>query len=171
MLTYFKEKLTGIKAKIRYIPPVYLTIPTIVLICSLVIRLTTGSTHIVYNVLGGRGIFPGAFTYTLLYTLRLLMCSVVLVHIMCVCRTFKDNVRVCIYASLPVLLMLFEYRLIFGGISLILAMVFSILSPVLSILSVISAYGKNKYISVLVLIFAFLQLIFFVQLISLAVCI
>jgi len=68
-------------------------------------------------------------------------------------------------------MLLLEYKLIFGGVSLILAIAFSVLCGFFAVVSIVTARIKYRSVSVVMLIFALLQLIHFIQLISLSVCI
>ena len=163
--------------KIKYrlfrlpIPRWYVVILFLMLFCALIIRLSTGGTHVVYNALGHRGIFPGPFLYCISYVLRIALFSVALGFCMYVCRTYREGAVPLILNLITSALLLLEYKLIFGGVSLILAMLFCILSGFFCVISVILLKVKSRGVSACALAFALLQFIFFIQLISLSVCI
>ena len=48
---------------------VFILIPAVVFLASLIVRLSTGGTYLIYNALGSRGIFPDNGVYTFLYVL------------------------------------------------------------------------------------------------------
>lgn len=171
MYVKIQKIVLRLKCWISGVPLAYLFIPLIVLFCSLIIRLATGTTHVIYNVLGNRSLFPGPILYSVSYFFRLILCSILSVYMMSLCRAFKESVTVWMLAVLPVLLMLFEYRLIFGGISLILAILFCVFEIFFSILATIRSRYKNRAVFFVLLIYVILQTVFLIQTISLAVCI
>ncbi|MBQ4066741.1 MAG: hypothetical protein IJD22_03750 [Clostridia bacterium] len=143
----------------------------VVLTSSIIIRLLTGPTHIIYNVLGGRGIFPGPFAYTLFYFVRTTLGTWVLTFCIFSSSVYENRLRAISLSGASIIMLLLEYRLIFGGISLILAIAFAALAGSFSVASVVCSRTRSRSISVIMLAFAFLQMIHFLQLISLAVCI
>ena len=152
-------------------PKSALIVAILIVLAAVIIRVATGGTHLIYNALGDRGIFPGPLAYTLLYFVRLLLCSVMLSYYLFSYCIYEDRIKIVLPAFVAVILLLLEYRMIFGGISLVLSVVFSALCAVLILVTVMTSRYKNKYISVLMILFVVLQAVHFVQLISLAVCI
>lgn len=171
MFEKFKRKICLTLVRLKYLPRYYIVIPVLVFISSIIIRIMTGGTHIVYNALDGRGIFPGPVVYALFYYLRLLICSILMTCGLVKCKCFEYKLNSCLTAVASVLLLLFEFKLIFGGVSIILTMLFTLVSAILVLISVSVSKIQNKAVSILALIFVILQIVFFVQLISLAICI
>ncbi len=171
MFSRIRAKLFALRARLLCIPKGYYTVTILLLMAALVIRFATGGTHMIYNVLQGRGAFPGPFAYSVLYVIRITLSGVVLTFSLyshSVCDEGKKGV---VIALLCVMLILLEYKLVFGGVSLVLAVTFAVVAPILSLLSVIVTKIKNKFVSVSCFALAFLQSITVFQLVSLAVCI
>jgi len=149
----------------------YIIVPALLVISALIIRLTTGGTHIVYSVLGERGIFPGPFVYTLFFNLRLSLSGILLAYTLTSRYAYSERLRLYLASLASSILMLFEYKLIFGGISLVLCMAFTVLSVFLCFYSLLGYRYKGKCIWIILISYAVLQFIFFIQLVSLFVCI
>ncbi len=165
------RKVRFLAFKIRYIPKGYLLILISMLLGALIIRLSCGTTHLVYNALGSRGLFPGQFFYCVSYILRTVLLSIVLYFSLYVLRIYAEGAIPVIFAAASAVMMLLEYKMIFGGVSLILEMLFTALGGFFAVLTVILLKIKCKWVSVAALLFALMQLIFFIQLISLSICI
>ena len=167
----FRNKLNSIFEGFRCFTLGDIAVPLMVLISALFIRLSTGGTHCIYVALGGRGFFPGPFLYSLFYVLRLIMASFLLSHFLFERKCVRVKVNVCIVSVISVVLLLLEYRLIFGRISLLLAMAFTVVSGILLMTAAVMSGTYKRGISIAVILYTVFQLIFFVQLISLAICI
>ncbi|MBE6587257.1 MAG: hypothetical protein E7647_02445 [Ruminococcaceae bacterium] len=157
--------------RVGCVPKIFLIIPALMLASALIIRLSTGGTHLIYTVLGGRGIFPGPFLYTVLYSVRLILFGIIFAFSVFSFRVYDERLRTVLPCVLSAIMLLLEYKLIFGGVSLILAIAFSVLCGFFAVVSIVTARIKYRSVSVVMLIFALLQLIHFIQLISLSVCI
>ncbi len=165
------RKVRFLALRVMYIPRMYIIILLLMLLCSLIIRLTSGGTHLVYNALGQRGIFPGQLFYCVFYILRIVLFSIVLYFSLYAQKIYCEGlIPVALTVSTAVLLLL-EYKMIFGGVSLILEMLFTVTCGFFTVLAVIILKIKNRWVSVAALSFALLQLVLFVQIISLSVCI
>ena len=171
MLNKILRKISIFFWRLTYIPRGYIFILSVMLFAALIIRLSTGGTHIVYNALGNRGIFPGPFLYFVCYIMRVVLFSIVLYFSLYVQRIYGEGLIPLILIVCTAVLLLLEYKMIFGGVSLILEMLFCVLSGFFCILSIILAKVKHPFVSVAALIFSLLQLILFVQIISLSICI
>jgi len=171
MLRNLRVRLCALRLRFLLIPKGYFTISILLIIAAVVIRLSTGGTHIIYNALQGRGLFPGPFVYSIMYYLRLMISGIILTFLMYSCSLYGERLRPLIISVVSTFLLLLEYKLIFGGVSLVLSIAFSVLIPFLTAISVILSREKSKIISLLMLVFAVLQIVACVQTISLAVCI
>ncbi len=171
MLEKFRRKLSICQSKLRFIPGYYAFTVIIMFVGALMIRMTTNNSHLIYNALDGRGIFPGPFVYMLGYFLRLFVCAVILAYCTFSRRIYEERVKAVLFSLICSVMMLWEYKLIFGGVSLALALLFCLASPFFAVLSFLSVRIKERSVALAVLIYAVLQMIFFVQLISLIICI
>ncbi|MBR6676317.1 MAG: hypothetical protein IKL24_03195 [Clostridia bacterium] len=171
MVKRIRAKLYALKNRLLCIPRGYFTVTLLLFAAAVVIRLATGGTHIVYNVLQGRGAFPGPFAYTLLYFCRILLSGIVLTFTLYSHSACKESSRGVVFALLSTMLLLLEYKLIFGGVSIVLAVTFAAVSSVITLLAIIATRVKSKYVSICSFIFVLLQAVSIFQLISLAVCI
>ena len=171
MLYVIKRSVRGVLRGIINVPIIYTVIQIVSFSFSIIIRLSTGGTHIIYNALGGRGIFPSAAWYLIFYSIRLFLCGVILAFVFYYARIYKDCIRPVAPAVIACLFLVCEYKLIFGGVSLVLAIAASLLIPLLLFISLSKSYRKSKSIFIMYIVLTFLQLLFFVQLISLSVCI
>ena len=171
MLMKCRAKLKILLARLRFIPKYYVFVPNLHLLAELFIRLSVGGTHIIYNALGQRGIFPGPFVYSLMFIIRSILSSIVLAHLLFSRTIYEERTKVVFFGLLSSFLILFEYKLIFGGVSLVLAIVFSLVAPLSGGLAVSLCRIKNKAITLSFFALLILQVILFIQLISLSVCI
>ncbi len=166
-----RTRIYSAAAKIKFMPKCYVIIPLLIIVSAIIIRLATGGTHVIYSALGGRGFFPGPFLYWIFYLLRLTLCSIILTFMLFTPHIYNERLRCVLFSIAVVILLLFEYRLIFGGVSLILAIAFAVFAAVLCFFSVAMARFKNRYISISLIVFIVLQAIHFAELISLLTCI
>ena len=148
---------------------VFILIPAVVFLASLIVRLSTGGTYLIYNALGSRGIFPDNGVYTFLYVLRTVLLGLIAAYLLCFCRERRGYLNTVLPLTIACVIFVLEYRMIFGGVSLILSIVFSLAVPILMLLSIISTYILKRWILILWIIFAVLQTVLFVQLISLSI--
>ena len=147
---------------------VFVLIPAVVFIASLIVRLSTGGTYLIYSALDSRGIFPDNVCYTFLYTVRTVLLGLIAAYLLCFCREQRGYLNTIFPLTIACVMFVLEYRMIFGGVSLILSIVFSLAVPILTLLSIIRTYILKLWIFVLWIIFAVLQAVLFVQLISLS---
>lgn len=171
MLMKCRAKLNNLFARSRFIPKYYLFVPILLLLAAFIIRISVGGTHIIYNALGQRSIFPGPVLYSLSFIVRSILSSIVFAYLLFSRCIYEERIRVVFFGLLSSFLILFEYKLIFGGVSLVLAMVFSLLSPLFDFLALSMCRIKKRSVTVVCLVFFVLQLILFIQLISLSVSI
>lgn len=170
MLEKLRNKVSIHVSKLKFIPGYYIFTVSVLIICAVIIRLTTNNTHLIYSALDNRGFFPGPFIYMLGYFIRLCLSSVILGFCTFSRRIYEERVKVVALSLLCAVMMLLEYKLIFGGVSLVLAIFFSIICPLCAVLAFISVRIKDKAVGAIVLSYVILQIIFIIQLISLAVC-
>ena len=171
MLNNILRKVGSLFRRVSCLSRLYVIILSFMLFSALIIRLSTGGSHLIYNALGQRGIFPGPFLYCLFYIIRVLLFSVVLYFSLYVQRIYGEGFLPLLTSVCAAVLLLLEYKMIFGGVSLILEMLFCILSGFLCVLAVILLKIKHRWVSLAALVFALLQLILFIEIISLSICI
>lgn len=171
MLEKFRRNISLYISKIKFIPGYYLFTIIVLFAGAIIIRLTTNNTHLIYSALDNRGFFPGPFIYMIGYYTRLCFCAILLAYCTFSRRIYEERLKVVVLALLCAVLMLIEYKLIFGGVSLILAIFFSIVSPLCSNAAFLSVRIKESAVGIAVLVYSILQIIFLIQLISLAICI
>ncbi|MBQ3528689.1 MAG: hypothetical protein IJA52_09080 [Clostridia bacterium] len=147
---------------------VFVLIPAVVFIASLIVRLSTGGTYLIYSALDSKGIFPDNVSYTILYAVRTVLLGLIAAYLLCFCREQRGYLNTILPLTIACVMFVLEYRMIFGGVSLILSIVFSLAVPILTLLSIIRTYIIKLWIFVLWIIFAVLQAVLFVQLISLS---
>ena len=171
MLNNLFRKVRNMFWRLNCVPKLYIFILSLMLLSALIIRISTGGTHLIYNALGHRGIFPGPFLYALFYILRIILFTIVLYFSLYAQRTYGEGIIPLLSVICAAVLLLLEYKMIFGGVSLILEMLFCILSASLAVLTVILLKVKHRWVSLAALIFALLQLVLFIEIISLSICI
>lgn len=171
MLEKCRNKLRLCCAKLRFVPGYYIFTVSVLLICAFIIRLSENNTHIIYSALDNRGFFPGPFGYTVCYFLRLCLCAILLAYCTFSRRIYEERVKAVALSLLCAVLMLLEYKLIFGGVSLVLALFFTVLSPLLSAAAFLSVKIKEGIVGIAVTAYIILQAVFLAQLISLSLCI
>jgi len=171
MLNKLKEKIYNLKSGYQLLPRGYFLVPFLVFFSSIIIRLSTGGTYYVYNALNGRGLFPGPFAYSFFFFIRLIICSEILAYVLYYVNIYRDKLGKAMYILFANLLLLLEYKLIFGGISLILAVVSSVSVCLFTAMSIIKLRISGKIIKASAFCLLVLQAIFIIQLISLSFCI
>ena len=148
-----------------------IVIPLILVFASLLVRTSTGGTHLIYSALGDRGLFPSSTIYSFLFTVRIVIFGVISGHVLTINKITCSSFKTIWMLTLSAVLLILEYKMIFGGVSLVLSIVFSIAIPVLVFFSIKSLFTYNSHIAILCFVFFVLQIILFVQLISLSICI
>ena len=170
MLEKLKRNISFYLNRLKFIPSYYIFTAAIMICGAIVIRITTKNPHLVYSALDNRGIFPSAFSYMIFYFLRLIMSSLITAYYVFSRRIYEERAKTVILTVATAVMMLLEYKLIFGGVSLLLAIFFSLLSPVCAVYSFLILRCKEKITGIITVIYSVLQLIFLFQLVSLAIC-
>lgn len=171
MFEKIKSKARTVAFRCRAVPKCYIIMPMIVVAAALIIRLTTGGTHLIYNALDSRGIFFGPFLYSLFYTVRLILSTVILTYILFSRCVINERGKSVVLSLIGVILLLLEFKLIFGGVSLVLSVLFAVISPLLFVYALRCFVCYSRAVFIMTLVFIVLQGIHFVQVISLSICI
>ncbi len=171
MLEKYRRKLSLFCAKLKFIPGYYVFTVAVLLMGAFIIRMTTNNTHLIYSALDNRGFFPGPFLYMIGYLVRLCFIGIILAYCTFSRRIYEERVRAVALSLLCAVMMLLEYKLIFGGVSLVLAIFFSIVCPICAVAAFLSVRIKERAVALAVIAYIISQILFFVQLISLAICI
>ncbi len=171
MFAFFKIRLSILYQKLKLVSRAFFVIPIAVLLGAVIIRSVTGGSHVVYTALNGRGIFPGPFIYSLLFFVRLTICSIILTFTLQCVSVYRESIKIVLPILTAVVMLLLEYRLIFGGVSILLAILCAISVPFLTMLSFGKLRVKKRLFSVFTAVLFILQFIHTVQLVSLSFCI
>lgn len=171
MLNKLREIILNSKNACNLLPRGYFLVPVLVLFSSIIIRVSTGGTYYVYNALNGRGLFPGPFAYSLFFFLRLLICSEILAYILYCVNTYREKISKAMLILFANLLLLLEYKLIFGGISIILGILSSAGVCLFTFMTLKQFRITSNVIKTFALCLLILEGFFIIQLISLSFCI
>lgn len=167
MFTELKRDAASWIREIRENPVKTLTVPCCMLLLAFLFRIFSGSTAAFYSLLFCKGFFPGAFLYMLGHTVRIICAGLILTGVLFCRGLFELRWKAFACALVTCLILLIEYRIIFISMNPVLALFLcaaSIAAVFLNLKFYIKTCCPGACPALLLLI---LQIIFFIQLISL----
>lgn len=153
------------------IHPLCVFIPLSFIAVAFVIRLFSGGTVMLYTAVGNKGLFPKSFFYTLGYCLRIFSQGFACAFVLTGKRVYENKIPCVLIHSLLCISLLFEYRLIFISFRLFTALLLCAIRCAGDLFSIyLLRYSCEKYLYPVLLACAVFDGVFFVQLLSLILC-
>lgn len=157
------------KCQVRSEPHKVFLCPCILLMIALFVRLFSGSSAYLYNLLVCRGMFPGVILYTLMRMLRILCAGGILSAAFFAPGLYERRGKTLLPAAVICIVLLSEYRMLFFAIHPGLTLFLCILS-VLAAIRCLRIFLRGCCPGTLpTLCFLLLQSVFAVQLASLCI--
>ena len=116
------------------------------LLLALLVKANTGDTYMFCAYHSPTSIFPGRITYGFLYFLRIIILSLMIGESLDYCKTVNKTALLITLTSY--LFSLLEYKLVFGCESILIAIVFNMISVALLVFSVISCTIRRRLKSI-----------------------
>lgn len=167
MFTVLKRDAVCWIREARENPVKTLIVPCCILFFAFLFRIFSGSTAAFYSFLLCKGFFPGAFLYTFGHIVRIICAGLILTGVLFCRGLFELRLRAFACAVITCFVLLIEYRIIFISMSPVLALLLcaaSIAAVFLNLKFYLRTCCPGACPALLLL---FLQVIFFIQLISL----
>ncbi len=142
--------------------------PILAIVLAVIIRILSGSPHMFYACNCSRGVFPPAFFYGLIYTVRLILSSLILGSVV-LSKRYLPNKAYCIISALfSFATILLEYKILMVNENFLitLTLIFA------SIFMVIKALKKcllKKYVNILIVVLTVMQALMAYFIISLII--
>ncbi|MGM9634738.1 MAG: hypothetical protein ACI3YE_01145 [Candidatus Avispirillum sp.] len=169
MLQKLRLKICSFHAYLKEIPRACLIVCTALLLGALFIRFFTKQACPPITALAHRGIFPSTLPYCIFHALRLI-CAGILLSSSIFAACVENRAKSIACAALLCLLLLLEYKVIFGMTKILLATVLCLAAAAAAFFCLIFQRLHSKAVTVSTFVFLIMQTMLFIQLVTLMVC-
>ena len=169
MLQKLRMKISSVHAYLKEIPRACLIVCAALLFGALLVRIFTKQACPPITALTHRGIFPSALPYCIFHALRLI-CAGILLSSSIFAACVENRAKSIACAALLCLLLLLEYKIIYGMTKILLAAILCLEAAAAAFFCLIFQHIHSKAVTVSAFVFLILQTLLFIQLVTLMVC-